>query len=151
MAKFILRDMQHLAAVEVIRDALVLSLMRFADELVDVSAFSFPSGGGVRPQELAMAKTLVENLAADWRPDKYTDDYRENLMKVIRAKKKGRTPKLEEREEPQSADVVDLMERLRRSLQGGSRPASRAAARKPRAARKRTASVSSRGKKKTAA
>src|SRR5919205_2956943 len=48
IAKFILRDAQHLAAVEVIQDAIVLTVMRFADELVDVSQFEFPSAEGVR-------------------------------------------------------------------------------------------------------
>src|ERR1041385_2545606 len=50
IAKFILRDAQHLAAVEVIKDALVLSVMRFADELVDEKQFEFPSTEGVRKQ-----------------------------------------------------------------------------------------------------
>jgi DNA end-binding protein Ku len=57
-------------------------------------------------------------LSAKWDPDKYTDEYRDNLMKVIQAKVKGRKPKLQERERAQSADVVDLMARLRASLEG---------------------------------
>src|SRR3954462_9474056 len=65
IAKFILRDAQHLAAVEVIEDAIVLSVMRFADELVDEAQFEFPSADGVRKQELEMAKTLVNSLAAE--------------------------------------------------------------------------------------
>src|SRR3954447_8556272 len=141
IAKIILRETQHLAALKVIGEALVLTMMRFADELADISTFSFPSAGGVRPQELAMAKVLVENLAAAWEPAKYTDDYRENLMKVIRAKMKGRAPKLSMTEEPQSAEVVDLMERLRRSLAGApggrkakaSKSAQRGAGKKTRA------------------
>jgi DNA end-binding protein Ku len=154
ISKFILRDAQHLAAVEVIKDALVLSIMRFADELVDATTFTFPSSSTVRQQELGMAKTLVENLAAEWSPAKYTDDYRENLMKVIRAKMKGQKPKLRAEVEPQSADVVDLMERLRQSLQGGSarrptgtRARATAAHRKTGASTKRQA----KGKKKRAA
>jgi DNA end-binding protein Ku len=118
ISKIILRERQHLAALEPIGDALVLTMMRFADELADLSAYSFPAASTVRKQELEMAATLVESLAAEWTPDKYTDDYRENLMKVIRAKMKGRTVKLTAEEEPQSAEVVDLMERLRQSLQG---------------------------------
>src|SRR5207247_10021855 len=66
IAKFILRDAQHLAAVEVIEQALVLSVMRFADELVDAPSFSFPAADVVRSRELEMAKTLVDNLASDW-------------------------------------------------------------------------------------
>ena len=120
IAKIILRETQHLAALEVIGDALVLTMMRFADELADIFAYDFPDASAVRKQELEMARTLVESLAAEWQPDKYTDDYRDNLMKVIRAKMKGKTVKLEAAEEPQSAEVVDLMERLRQSLQGAS-------------------------------
>src|SRR5712671_5412929 len=56
VAKFILRDAQHLAAVEAIEDALVLTMMRFADELVDAKSFEFPSESGIRKQELDMAK-----------------------------------------------------------------------------------------------
>src|SRR5262252_1183399 len=90
IAKFILRDAQHLAAVEVIQNALVLSVMRFADELVDVKQFDFPRTSDVRKQELDMAKALVNSLAADWDPSKYTDQYRENLLRIIQAKMKGK-------------------------------------------------------------
>src|SRR5437762_3961220 len=117
IAKFILRDAQHLAAVEAIENALVLSVMRFADELVDVSQFEFPSGEGVRKAELDMAKALVNSLAAEWDPSKYTDQYRENLLRIIKGKVKGGTVHLEPTTEPQQAEVVDLMERLRRSLE----------------------------------
>ena len=68
IAKFILRDAQHLAAVEVIDNALVLTVMRFADELVDTSAFEFPGDAGIRKPELDMAKALVNSLAAEWDP-----------------------------------------------------------------------------------
>src|SRR5215213_2319012 len=78
IAKFILRDAQHLAAVEVIDQAIVLTVMRFADEMVDVSQFDFPQSEGVRKQELDMAKALVNSLAAEWDPEKYSDQYREN-------------------------------------------------------------------------
>ena len=122
IATFILRDAQHLAAVEVIENAIVLSVMRFADELVDVDRFDFPSADGVRKAELDMAKALVNSLAAEWDPSKYTDQYRENLMRIIKGKLKGKEVEFEPIAEPRRADVVDLMERLRRSLQqsGGS-------------------------------
>ncbi len=116
IAKFILRDVQHLVAVEVIDEALTLTLLRFADELVDTTTFSLPSGKQIRKQELDMAVTLVNSLAADWKPEKYTDEYRDNLMRIIQAKSKGKTITLEAAEEPRHAEVVDLMERLRQSL-----------------------------------
>ncbi len=127
IAKFILRDAQHLTAIEVIEDAIVLSVMRFAHELVDEKQFEFPPAKNIRPQELQMAEALVNSLAASWDPAKYTDEYRENLMKIIQAKLKGKEATLEAAGEPRTAEVVDLMERLRRSLEqtGGRTGATR--------------------------
>jgi DNA end-binding protein Ku len=121
VAKFILRDAQHLAAIEVIEDAIVLSVMRFADELVDEEQFDFPGGKEVRPQELQMAKALVNNLASDWDPSKYTDEYRDNLMRIVKGKVKGKAVTLEPETMPRQAEVVDLMKRLRQSLEQGSK------------------------------
>src|SRR4029079_9060345 len=90
IAKFILREAQHLAGVEVIGDALVLSVMRFSDELVDADSFTFPAATDVRAKELEMAQALVNNLASEWDPAKYTDQYRENLLCIIQGKVKGR-------------------------------------------------------------
>jgi DNA end-binding protein Ku len=119
IAKIILRDAQHLAAVEAIGDALVLTMMRFADELADLSEFNFPKKAELRAGELKMAQQLIENLVSEWQPDKYTDEYKENLLRVINAKVKGRKPKLIEGDTtPQQAEVVDLMARLRASLEG---------------------------------
>ena len=141
IAKFILRDAQHLAAVEVIEDAIVLSVMRFADELVDVKQFDFPTAHGVRKAELDMAKALVNSLAADWDPSKYTDQYRENLMRIIQGKMKGRDVELEPTSEPRQAEVVDLMERLRRSLaqSGGGAKGGGHALKSPRSHKRATA------------
>ena len=117
VAKIILRDAQHLAAVEVIEQALVLTMMRYADELVDIGKFSFPPAGTVHKAELDMAKALIEGLAGKWQPEKYTDDYRDNLMRVIKARMKGVQPRLKDTGEPVRGEVVDLMERLRKSLE----------------------------------
>src|SRR5512146_2054178 len=113
VAKMILREDQHLAAVLVHDQALVLTMMRFADEVVDVSEFDLPGSAQVRGKELEMAKTLVGSLADEWKPDRYRDEYRDNLMRIIEAKIKGREARLEAPSEARSADVVDLMERLR--------------------------------------
>jgi DNA end-binding protein Ku len=125
IAKVILREAQHLAAVEAIGDALVLTMMRFADELADLGDFTFPKKGEIRPAELKMARQLIDNLAAKWDPEKYTDEYKENLMRVIKAKMKGKTPKLmEDDHTPKRAEVVDLMARLRASLEAGKKAGS---------------------------
>ncbi|MET0166149.1 MAG: Ku protein [Vicinamibacterales bacterium] len=134
IAKFIMRETQHLAAVEGIGDALVLSTLRFADELVDTSSLSFPSAKNLKKTELNLAKTLVENLAAEWDPDQYKDDYQENLMRVIKAKMKGKEARLVTDERPRDSNVIDLMERLRASLQSGNgrtKKTARTKARKP--------------------
>src|SRR5918993_1370948 len=106
IAKIILRDAQHLAALEAIDDALVLTMMRFADELAALDEFRFPKAGDIRPAELKMAKQLVESLSAKWEPEKYNDEYRDNLMRIIKGKLKGKTPRLKERETPQQAEVI---------------------------------------------
>jgi DNA end-binding protein Ku len=142
IAKFILRETQHLAAVEGIGDALVLSTLRFADELVATDSLTFPSSKNLKKTELDMAKMLVENLASEWDPDKYADDYQENLMRVIKAKMKGKEPDLVVDERPRDSNVIDLMERLRQSLdqsagRRGARKATRSKTRKaPARARK---------------
>ena len=130
IAKFILRDAQHLAAVEVIDQAIVLSMMRFADELADPRPLAFPAAGGIRKAELDMAKALVNSLAADWDPEKYTDEYL-----AIKGKVKGKKVTLDAPETPRQGEVVDLMERLRRSLDQAGAKAKPA---KPRAAKKKT-------------
>src|SRR5687767_1452798 len=139
IAKIILRDAQHLAAVETIKDALVLTMMRFADELAALDDFKFPKSTGIRPGEMNMALQLIDSLSAKWEPEKYTDEYRDNLMKVIQGKLKGKKPKLQERETPQTADVVDLMARLRASLEGkGAADRKATGAKKKTTARKKT-------------
>ena len=120
IAKFILREAQHLAAIEVIADGLTLSTLRFADELVDAGSLDFPDPVAFKKQELDMAKSLVQSLAGEWQPEKYTDDYRDNLMKVVNAKMRGKTADLVSEEPARDSNVVDLMERLRRSIEAST-------------------------------
>ena len=139
IGKVTMRQTQHLAGIKVAGDALVLEIMRFASELVDADEYAFPDASLVRPQELAMAEQLVQNLAEPFDPAKYTDDYRANLMRVIQAKLKGKkvTPKAAD---AGAADgkVLDLMARLQASLgQASKKPG---AAKRP--ARKAVAATS---------
>jgi DNA end-binding protein Ku len=125
IAKMILRDSQHLAAVEAIEDALVLTMMRFADELADIDTFTFPKGSEARGKELDLATTLVENLASEWNPEKYTDEYAENIKRLVQAKVKGKPARLKPPQEgPRGQKIVDLMSRLQQSLEaaGGAKP-----------------------------
>lgn len=117
VARFILRETQHLAALETSGDALVLTMMRFAEELVDTEQFSLPSTSLVRDKELQMAISLVGSLSEEWEPEKYKDEYAANLMRIIRGKLKGKKPTLKEEPVPaKQANVIDLMTRLRESL-----------------------------------
>lgn len=137
IAKFVMREKQHLAAIEAIRDALVLSTMRFSEELVKEDAYDFPKDEKVRPQDLKLARMLVDEFSAKWDPSKYTDDYRRNIMEIVEARQKHQKPDLEVQQAETSGHVVDLMERLQRSLgaakaQRGGRKSSATSA-KPRA------------------
>jgi DNA end-binding protein Ku len=131
----------HLAGVKAMEDAIVLEIMRFGEELVDTSEFSFPTDTAIRPQELHMAQQLVENLSTEFDPTKYVDDYHQSLMKIIKAKMKGKKVDVAEPEERESTQVVDLMARLQESLQMGKRPAAKRGATKSakRSTRRKTA------------
>lgn len=118
IGKLTLRQKQHLVAVQASGEALVLHLMRFAAELVDVDEFNFPSAKQepLRPQEIAMAEQLVANLSESFDPGKYTDEYTRNLRDIIKAKSKGKKVEVEEIEEEAETGVIDLMARLQESL-----------------------------------
>jgi DNA end-binding protein Ku len=112
IAKVVIRNKQHLAALRSHDGVLVLETMYYADEVrkpekVDGSA-------RVQKAEVDMAKSLVENLSSAFKPEKYDDTYRKELMDLIRAKAKG--AKLPEPQEEEEGEVVDLMEALRASV-----------------------------------
>jgi DNA end-binding protein Ku len=126
IAKFTLRQKEHLAGIKPMGDALMLEMMRFAHELVDVSDIDFPKAqrAKVTPQEVRMARQLIESLAAEWNPEKYTDDHYRHLTAMIQAKLKGK--KITPARETTAAEpkVLDLMGKLRESLE--QRPKSKA-------------------------
>jgi DNA end-binding protein Ku len=139
ISRVMLREVQHLAGV--VGDLLVLTLMRFAGEVVDLAEFKAPKARDVRPKELKLARSLIEQLSSDWDPEQYKDDYRENLMRVIRSKMKGTTPRLKSSDAEAPDNVVDLMARLRESLAQRA-PARKAPKKAPTAGgRKRTKRV----------
>lgn len=118
----------HLVGIKVVEDALVMEIMRYADELVDTSSFTFPSAENVRPAELQMAEQLVAALSDGFAPEKYTDVYKENLMRIINAKMKGKKIEVEEPDEPEATNVLDLMARLQESLAQGKKKKGKKAA-----------------------
>jgi DNA end-binding protein Ku len=115
IAKFVMRNKPHLAAVESIQHLLVLSTMRFREELIPASNYKV-ADTAERKTDQKIAHQLIEALAARWDPGKYTNEYRANLLSIIEAKRKRQKPELERQEPNADSKVVNLMERLRMSL-----------------------------------
>jgi DNA end-binding protein Ku len=121
IAKFVMRDRQYLGALRIREGVITLEQLHFADEIRDVDEIKPAARERVSKEELRMASELIESWTTSWRPKKYTDTYRDALMDVIKAKRKGHdvhaTAQVEEEEPP------DLMTALRESIaRGKSRP-----------------------------
>jgi DNA end-binding protein Ku len=140
----------HLVAIKVVEDALVMNVMRYGDELVDTSTFSFPTAENVKPAELNMAEQLVASLTDSFKPEKYADEYRGNLMKIIEAKLKGKKIEVEEPAEPEPTNVLDLMTRLQESLSQGKGKKQKSAATKSPSEETKKAEPKAKKKRKTA-
>jgi DNA end-binding protein Ku len=113
IAKYVMRERQHLAAIRGVDGRLMLSTLRFNDDLV---ANEEPVSSTASSKELALAIQLIEGLKSDWDPARYTDDYVQSLMKLIDAKAHGVRPARGTAPARHPTNVVDLAERLRQSL-----------------------------------
>jgi DNA end-binding protein Ku len=124
IAKVVIKTRQHLAAVKPQEKGLMLELMHFANELVDVDEFKVPATHAIGKKELKMAESLIDSMSDKWDPEEYVDDYKEALEKVIEEKiEKGdrAAPKPARRVKP--TNVIDLVSVLQKSLdQTGKRP-----------------------------
>jgi DNA end-binding protein Ku len=138
IGSFVIRGRQHFCAILVQGRALMLNTLRFAEEIVPADEIDLPPANArqakVTPQELAMARRLVEEMTGEWNPTAYRDSYRRDLMRRIKEKIRKRqthelTPASEPEDERPSAEVIDLMAVLRKSLKdgGGSRGRRKAA------------------------
>jgi DNA end-binding protein Ku len=132
VAKVVIRNKQHLAALRTWEGVLLLETMYYADEVRQPEKVD----GRVRLQkpEVEMAKSLVENLSDHFDPSKYDDTYRKELLQLLRAKAKGKP--LPEPQEDEGAEVVDLMAALRESVERTKRKGGSGRARKRPRARK---------------
>ena len=125
----VLRQREHLAALEPVDQALVLTTMRFAHEIRRVKDLGLPaSGKGWTDGEMKLARHLVDALSGEWDPSEYRDTYTEALRKMVAAKAKGKETTAPEM--PAPARVTDLMEALKRSLEKGPGRLARAAGRR---------------------
>jgi DNA end-binding protein Ku len=155
VARVVVRQREYLSAVVPHGDALVLILLRYQQELVDLAEFKLPEGKPsdyrVSPKEIEMATRLVESMSVPWNPDDYTDDYRERLRAVIDKRMKSQgvvAPEIDEEVEREgiATNVVDFERLLKKSIAENKRtparkaaPAKKAPAKKARKAAKKPA------------
>jgi DNA end-binding protein Ku len=162
VGKIVLRAKEHLVAIRPVDGALCIETMRHADEVIPLESLEeIPRGDEVEPsqKELAMARQLIEALAGDFEPEKYHDEYREQLLDIIEKKAAGEEIVAEPLvEEP--AKVVDLMAALEASLaragKGGegpatARPAKAAAKKAKKAGAKKATKASKSGRSRKSA
>jgi DNA end-binding protein Ku len=119
IAKVAMHNREHIVILRPNGKGVVLHTMFYADEIRQVEEFHTDTSQ-VKEKELALAKMLIESLAADFEPNKYTDTYRANLQKLIKDKLEGQqivaTPT------PHIAPVIDIMEALKKSLAEHKKP-----------------------------
>src|SRR5690348_16045477 len=125
LAKVAMHNREHIVILRPGPKGILLHTMYYQDEIRQVEEFRTDTSL-VKEKELDMAKMLISSLEADFEPQKYHDEYRENLQKMIEAKIEGKnvvaTPA------PQVAPVIDIMEALKRSLAEKKKPAMTATA-----------------------
>ncbi|HWP59444.1 MAG TPA: Ku protein [Candidatus Acidoferrales bacterium] len=126
IAKVVIRTRQHLAAVMPQERLLILNLLRFQHELRDASNLALPELGAKRlnisDRELKMAERLVETMLGEWKPEKYRDEYTEDLMRLVERKiESGQTkaiaPAGKRRAARRAGKVIDIMDLLQRSVE----------------------------------
>ena|SRR5256886_3560229 len=117
IVKVALRQREQLATLRVKDNVLVLNTMLWPDEVRTPNFDFLDEDLTVRPQELAMAESLIDSMAADFTPEAYNDNYREALQQVIEAKVEGREVVAPVEEESAPTAAVDLMAALRASVE----------------------------------
>jgi len=138
IGSFVIRGRQHFCAILAHEKTLMLNTLRFAEEMVEAKDLDIPAGSArgakLSTQELATAKLLVKEMTGSWKPQAFKDTYRQDLLRRINEKIRKRqthelTPPAAEEEERPSAEVIDLMAVLQKSLKsrGGARGRRKAA------------------------
>jgi DNA end-binding protein Ku len=121
IAKFVMRERQHLGALRVREGTIALEQLYFADEVRPVDEIR-PARAKVDKRELELAEQLIDSFTSEWKPEKYEDTYRDELCKVIEAKRKGK--EVRRAVEVEEEEPADLLEALRASIRrsaGGSK------------------------------
>lgn len=138
IARFVLRNKEHLAAIRPLGELLTMATMRFADEVTDpdevVGELLAEKPGVPDERELEMAKTLIESLSSEFEAERYRDEYREELLEMLESKASGKEIVSAPSSEPEPTKAPDLMAALEESLAAvrgegdgaGSKPKSKA-------------------------
>jgi DNA end-binding protein Ku len=120
IARFVLRNREHLAAIRPMEKVLTMATMRFADEVVSPEELGedvIPEDGRkLDKREIDMAKQLIAQLSSKFKADKYRDEYREELLDLIERKARGEEVVEAVSEEPKPTKAPDLMAALEESL-----------------------------------
>jgi DNA end-binding protein Ku len=125
IAKIAMHNREHVVVVRPGERGMILHTMYYSDEVRSTEEFCTDTTN-VSEREMNLAKMLVESLAAEFEPEKYHDAYRDNLRTMIEAKVEGH--KVVETPEPHIAPVIDIMEALKKSLEGRKPPQTATAA-----------------------
>ena len=120
LAKIAMHNREHVVFLRPSEKGIQMHTMYYKDEIRMVDEFRTDTSL-VKPAELAMAKTLIQTLAADFEPEKYSDAYRANLKAMIQAKIEGKQT-VETPQEANLAPVIDIMEALKMSLENAKKP-----------------------------
>lgn len=115
VATFVMRQKENLSLVGVYKNALVLHVIRFADEIRNPDDLKLPDTK-VSKREVDMAKSLIEQYTEDFEFNKYKNVYNEQLLKIIKAKTSGKKTKTE-KFETKPTPAKDLMAQLKASLE----------------------------------
>ena len=119
IARFVLRNKEHLAAIRPMGDVLTMATMRFHDEVTrpeDLDGVFDEKPAKPEARELTMAKQLIESLSSGFKPESYRDEYREELMELLERKAAGEDVVTAKSEEPKPTKAPDLMAALEESL-----------------------------------
>jgi DNA end-binding protein Ku len=117
----VLRQREHLAALEPSGEALVLTTMRFAHEIRSARPLDLPRAKhGYQASEMKLARQLIDTLSAKWDPTEFEDTYTDVLRRIIARKVEGEEVTVPE--VPERPKIADLAKALRESLAHGRRP-----------------------------
>ena len=115
IAKVTMHQREYTVFVRPRGHGLMIHTMYFQDEIAEAKGYGTkPKNLQLKPQEIKLARQLVETLAQDFKPEQYHDAYQERLRKLIEAKRKGRSIPVEP--EPRQGKIIDMMEALKKSL-----------------------------------